>query len=528
MSVASVFRSGGKIEAYSNRLIIAVDKNFTAKGRREIMVKINGKKTAVTLFVIAVLMVSTLGIIAPKVHAQTPLVSIVPASINDPGLGPGSTIQINATGTDFVGLYTWQVTVFFDPSILSCTAMVVPTGSIFNLPISVSPIIDNVFGSASIGASLVTGSVSGSDVFTTVTFDVIGRGTSDLTFGAPRVDTFFLDPNLADIDVTTQGGVFNNYVAPPTANIFVNPAAVVNPSLTVNQTFDVSLSIQSGTDVQSWAADIFFNNTLLSAVDGVEGSYLSNVGATTFSATVQNDFNATHGRIQLSCALASGGANGDGDLATVTFMLLSSGSTPLILGNVDLRDSQGTLMPFTTADGFFSNITIRDVAVEDVSTFNTVIAQGFPLNVTVVVINNGDNNETFSVGVYADSDLAASTQLVEDLAPGEMRTLEFLWETTLLSLGNHTLSARAEILSGEVDTANNIFEYGSILVIFPGDVNQDGIVDMRDVGLIAQAFNAFYDNGRFNPYADLDGNGRVDLRDIGIWGVNFGQEYTLP
>jgi hypothetical protein len=107
--------------------------------------------------------------------------------------------------------------------------------------------------------------------------------------------------------------------------------------------------------------------------------------------------------------------------------------------------------------------------------------------------------------------------------------LEFLWETTSLSLGNHTLSAKAEILGGEANTANNTFDYGPIKVIFPGDVNQDGVVNMRDADDLVHAFNAFYDNAnRFNPYADLDGNGRVDLRDIGIWGVNFLRTYTLP
>src|SRR5438874_13197879 len=52
-----------------------------------------------------------------------------------------------------------------------------------------------------------------------------------------------------------------------------------------------------------------------------------------------------------------------------------------------------------------------------------------------------------------------------------------------------------------------------------GDINNDGIVDIRDYGVWRQQFGAT-DCG--NP-ADLDGNCIVDIRDYGIWRQNFGQ-----
>src|SRR6266436_428282 len=52
-----------------------------------------------------------------------------------------------------------------------------------------------------------------------------------------------------------------------------------------------------------------------------------------------------------------------------------------------------------------------------------------------------------------------------------------------------------------------------------GDINNDGIVDIRDYGIWRQQFGAT-DCG--NP-ADLDGNCIVDIRDYGIWRQNFGQ-----
>src|SRR6476620_10958790 len=52
-----------------------------------------------------------------------------------------------------------------------------------------------------------------------------------------------------------------------------------------------------------------------------------------------------------------------------------------------------------------------------------------------------------------------------------------------------------------------------------GDINNDGIVDIRDYGIWRQQFGAA-DCG--NP-ADLNGDCIVDIRDYGIWRQNFGQ-----
>src|SRR3954471_23511218 len=52
-----------------------------------------------------------------------------------------------------------------------------------------------------------------------------------------------------------------------------------------------------------------------------------------------------------------------------------------------------------------------------------------------------------------------------------------------------------------------------------GDMNNDGIVDIRDYGIWRQNF------GQTNcgNVADLDGNCIVDIRDYGIWRQQFGQ-----
>lgn len=56
-----------------------------------------------------------------------------------------------------------------------------------------------------------------------------------------------------------------------------------------------------------------------------------------------------------------------------------------------------------------------------------------------------------------------------------------------------------------------------------GDVNFDGTVDMKDVGVAILAFNSFRGTSRWNPYADLDNSGHVDMRDIVLIVLDFGK-----
>src|SRR5262245_9388337 len=57
-----------------------------------------------------------------------------------------------------------------------------------------------------------------------------------------------------------------------------------------------------------------------------------------------------------------------------------------------------------------------------------------------------------------------------------------------------------------------------------GDINNDGIVDIRDYGIWRQQFGAT-DCGNV---ADLNGDCIVDIRDYGIWRQNFGQTGPTP
>jgi len=56
-----------------------------------------------------------------------------------------------------------------------------------------------------------------------------------------------------------------------------------------------------------------------------------------------------------------------------------------------------------------------------------------------------------------------------------------------------------------------------------GDINQDGIVDIRDISIVGRAYGSYPGHPKWNPDADLNGDGIVDIRDIAIVARNFAQ-----
>jgi len=56
-----------------------------------------------------------------------------------------------------------------------------------------------------------------------------------------------------------------------------------------------------------------------------------------------------------------------------------------------------------------------------------------------------------------------------------------------------------------------------------GDVDGDGKIDMKDVGIVARLFRVDPASPLWNSNCDLNGDGKVDMKDVGIVAKNFGE-----
>jgi len=56
----------------------------------------------------------------------------------------------------------------------------------------------------------------------------------------------------------------------------------------------------------------------------------------------------------------------------------------------------------------------------------------------------------------------------------------------------------------------------------PEDVNGDGVVDIKDLAIVAEAFGSYPGHCRWNTGADIDANGRVNIVDTTMVCLKFG------
>jgi uncharacterized protein (DUF2141 family) len=169
-----------------------------------------------------------------------------------------------------------------------------------------------------------------------------------------------------------------------------------------------------------------------------------------------------------------------------------------------------------------SPLGVHDVAVTNVTSSKTVIGQGYTANITVKAENQGSFTETFNVTVYANT-TEIETQEVT-LTSGNSTTITFTWNTTGFVKGSYTISAIADTILGETDTADNTYNNGLVTVTIIGDVNGDGVVDIFDLVLVALGYGSSQGEPGYNPNADVNGDGIIDIFDLVLVAKHYGEE----
>jgi len=63
----------------------------------------------------------------------------------------------------------------------------------------------------------------------------------------------------------------------------------------------------------------------------------------------------------------------------------------------------------------------------------------------------------------------------------------------------------------------------TIGVVKMGDLDGNGVVDYRDLGIFGASYGSSKGQSAFNDGADLNGDGVIDYRDLAIFGANYGK-----
>ncbi|MEM2255174.1 MAG: CARDB domain-containing protein, partial [Candidatus Bathyarchaeia archaeon] len=322
---------------------------------------------------------------------------------------------------------------------------------------------------------------------------------------SPALRTKILDSARKTITLN-YGGTTYTYTSPPAppeiATIYVDPEEIIDPTLLPPAVFHVNITINNVQNLYEYEFNMSFNNQVLTClyiiIHDVQGetNYMPEMQINNPKGFIwiRVTYYPPANPITTTTPLA---------LATIQFRVKSVGASVLDLHDTQLINNQGNPITHEAKDGYVMTL-IRDIAITSVVPSRNWAYAEWPVNISVTVKNLGYITENFTVSAYYDTNLIGTLEIL-NLSPSEERTVTLLWNTTGLSQGNYTLSARAPALQFETNIANNVYVDGQITILTairdiaitnvstPSWTYQGWIVDItvtvKNLGTSVESFN---------------------------------------
>lgn len=346
---------------------------------------------------------------------------------------PGEYFTINLTITSAVDVYTWEVNMSYDTSVLRFVEATLPSEHFLEgRPQGTSQLQVFELGQTLLLGCTILGEylgMSGSGTLVTVEFEVLDTGESVLKIDEDPVQTFLLDHNLWETvpgpNLRTDDGYFSNVDHPPIASFTYSPTA---PEVNEPITFNASASYDPDGEIVRYEWN-FGDGTSINETDEIATHAYPEAKIYTVTLTVIDNI-------------------------TVTQKIMDAFNT--------------TTMPhvwYEMYSTYSADVVFKldhDVAVTSVDASPKTVAVGGPVTISVTVENQGKEAETFNVVAYYDGSTAATTT-VQNLASDSSRTLTLTWDTTGVTPKTYVIRAEA-ILDGDQDPSDNTAQDGTVTV----------------------------------------------------------------
>lgn len=240
--------------------------------------------------------------------------------------------------------------------------------------------------------------------------------------------------------------------ASPETKVYIDPTPKI---ASVGETFKINVNILNVAKLGGFEFCLAYDTNILDCLEVAERSpFLESFGETyIFRLTIEDNYNATHGRLWLSITLkaAPEGATGSGILATITFKATALGESVLNLYSLEqkpgpygyylvdvpdkikLGDVNADPIPHEVVDGYFSDIPRPWIYVDPLSIVPPpylIPGENFTINVNVFNITNLHRSEF---------KLAYNTTLLDALAITEGSFMASFGNTSFTSNINETL-----------------------------------------------------------------------------------------
>jgi hypothetical protein len=413
-----------------------------------------------------------------------------PASILDPTLVPPKTFDVNVSVANVTNLYGYEFNMLFNPNVLTCLYVIV-NDVLGETSYTVDTLTSNINGFVWVEVAYYSPatpiSTSAPVALAMIHFRVKSPGTTVLHLH----DTSLTDQNSNPIPHNVLDGLV--------------------------QTVIHDVAVTSVTPASSWAYQGWLLNINVVA---------KNLGNTSETFNVTTYYNTSVVGTILVVNLPSGGQ---------TTLVFTWNTIGVAAGNYTIS-ARASVVPYETnisnnvcINGIvklLALITLRDVAITNVTPEVNWVYQGWVIKIIVTAKNLGAKSENFNVTAYYDSTIIGVTT-VANLAAHTALNLTFNWNTAgLASRRNYTVSANATFVPFEYNITNNVLVDGKVNVRLVGDINGDGIVDVSDVALVTATFGSYPGSPNWNPACDLNRDNIIDISDVATVCANFGK--VLP
>jgi len=202
-------------------------------------------------------------------------------------------------------------------------------------------------------------------------------------------------------------------------------------------------------------------------------------------------------------------------------------------GSDGINDVPYTVYPGGNIDHYPLNQTrgpFHNINVASCTPSKTSIGQGYFLNVTVTVLNEGDDVEMFDLTISTPARTKRIAVAAEDTA-----TIVFTWNTTGVPMNTYTTGADATSVPNEYNVSDNHLMFnGFINVTIVGDMGNVGDnifkVGPYDFALLSKAFGSTpwhpgMGGNPWNPNCDVNCDNIVGSADFALLAANFGKHY---
>jgi len=484
----------------------------------------------------------------PRIYVDPPTIK---AAVNE-------TFSINVSITDVVNLWSYEIKLGYDNTILNCTDAEIPPDHFLESPTAYKVKDGEIHqdeGWVWFAVALISPNEprNGSGILATTSFQVLRKG------GCP----------LELYKVILVEGMEGKEIPPEQYDVshgyFVTPSKIcVDPPTTkaaVNETFFINVSIVDVTNLWAYNFMLKYDNATLNCTHAEIplGHFLDSQNSTFIVR--DGEIHQDEGYVVFNATLITPEKprNGSGILATTSFQVLGKGKCMLEIFNITLVESNEEIreIPSEAYDVYHGYFMMPSRIYVDPPKIKTPVRATFSFNVSAGITNLwgyelglkynntilncthagiplghflDSQNNTFIVRdgeIHQDEGYVEfAVTLLGDEKPkngsGVLGTITF----QVLRRGECPLELYAIILIGaedEIPPEAYDVAHGYFIASLYGDLNNDGRVDIRDITILAIAFHSEPGDPTWNPIADINGDEIIDIRDVTEVAREFGK-----